>query len=413
MNLTNQQGVCPGVYLVRFDEAIFTGGAVQYQQLVNDTGGSPTGWMDFVSCCLESSATPLLDLQSDPAMTGYFPGLEQVVIRDYMMADELRPHFGVAPCKDYPNGHECASATPIVSINCSQPSLPNQTLEPGGTPGCKFNGLSIESAGFPPGAPAVRVYNGSVQGTTIVAAQGGVYSGQGVVDVQGKPIGIWKSTHAAGWLMSGPKDADALAFLPSGADKPSRIIRADGSEAHHRPGAPAEEAPTVVQSQLSNASLWDPPPLEPGTRATLVIQVAGAEPGDIVASAHSALTMGLGLQLSAICDSEQVEAMLFNSGDEAVDVPAGQLRVVVTKMLWPQLKMDDVGTGGDSGLACVDDFRASMGVTTHWQTPVLPLPGELDMLASAGFSFVRTDMLWSQVERTPGVCECRTGRIGL
>ena len=212
---------------------------------------------------------------------------------------------------------------------------------------------------------------------------------------------------------SAPQTGSSIQMTNARADKPSRIIRADGSEAHHRPGAPAEEAPTVVQSQLSNASLWDPPPLEAGTRATLVIQVAGAEPGDIVASAHSALTMGLGLQLSAICGSEKVEAMLFNSGDEAVDVPAGQLRVVVTKMLWPQLKMDDVGTGGDSGLACVDDFRASMGVTTHWQTPVLPLPGELDMLTSAGFSFVRTDMLWSQVERTPGVCECRTGRLGL
>ena len=52
---------------------------------VQDPGGSPSGWFDFVSCCLESSATPLLDLQSDPAMKGYYQGLQQVVIRDYMM----------------------------------------------------------------------------------------------------------------------------------------------------------------------------------------------------------------------------------------------------------------------------------------------------------------------------------------
>ena len=103
--------------------------------------------------------------------------------------------------------------------------------------------------------------------------------------------------------MSGPKDADALAYLPSGADKPSRIIRADGSEAHHRPGAPAEEAPTVVQSQLSNASLWDPPPLEAGTRATLVIQVVGAEPGDIVAAAHSALAAVRSIRMVMIAGS--------------------------------------------------------------------------------------------------------------
>ena len=51
------------------------------QQLRNDTGGSPTGWMDFVSCCQEASATALLDVQSDPHITGYWPGLEQVIMR--------------------------------------------------------------------------------------------------------------------------------------------------------------------------------------------------------------------------------------------------------------------------------------------------------------------------------------------
>jgi|EP01046_Picozoa_sp_COSAG06_P048615 hypothetical protein len=39
MNLLPQQGGVPGVYLVRFDTVIFTGGGVQYQQLRNDTGG--------------------------------------------------------------------------------------------------------------------------------------------------------------------------------------------------------------------------------------------------------------------------------------------------------------------------------------------------------------------------------------
>ena len=78
MNLTDVRGGCTGVYLLRFDEVIFTGGGVQFQMLVNDTGGAPTGFFDFVSCTMESAATPLLDLQSDPAMYGYFPGLEQV-----------------------------------------------------------------------------------------------------------------------------------------------------------------------------------------------------------------------------------------------------------------------------------------------------------------------------------------------
>jgi hypothetical protein len=55
----------------------------------------------------EVSATPLLDLQSDPALRGYFPGLEEVVIRDYMDADALKPHFG-------------AGTATVAAINCSQ-----------------------------------------------------------------------------------------------------------------------------------------------------------------------------------------------------------------------------------------------------------------------------------------------------
>ena len=167
--------------------------AVQYQQLVNDTGGSPTGWMDFVSCCLESSATPLLDLQSDPAMTGYFPGLEQVVIRDFMMADALPPHFGTA------------AQSPIVSINCTQSS-------------CKFDGLSIESAGMLP--VAVRSYAGGVTGTTIIAAGSGTYSAQGVVDARGLPTGTWKQTSGAGWWIA-PMADDSLLVAGGRADDPT------------------------------------------------------------------------------------------------------------------------------------------------------------------------------------------------
>ena len=190
---------------------VFSLEQVQYQQLRNDTGGSPTGWMDFVSCCLEAAATPLLDLQSDPAIQGYWPGLEQVIIRDYMDADSLVPHFG-------------AGDKPLVSINCSLNSVPNPITEPDGPSGCSFDGLSIESAGFPPGAPAVRVYAGTVTGVTIVAASSRVYSELDVVDKHGLPTGEWKETSGAGWLMSGPNTATALQFVPQGASKPSRVI---------------------------------------------------------------------------------------------------------------------------------------------------------------------------------------------
>ena len=87
------------------------------QQLRNDTGGGQAGWFDFVSCCLESTATALLDFQSAPAMTGYFPGLQQVVIRDFMNADPLLPHFGSLSASGKPGFS-------VVSVNCSQPAGP-------------------------------------------------------------------------------------------------------------------------------------------------------------------------------------------------------------------------------------------------------------------------------------------------
>jgi hypothetical protein len=81
-----------------------------------------------------------------------------------MDADALQPHFGAK------------GRFALVAINCSLNSVPNQKTEPGGPKGCSFDGLSIESAGFPPGAVAVRVYAGTVTGTTIIAASSGVYS---------------------------------------------------------------------------------------------------------------------------------------------------------------------------------------------------------------------------------------------
>ena len=291
MNLTNQQGVCPGVYLVRFDEAIFTGGAVQYQQLVNDTGGSPSGWMDFVSCCLESSATPLLDLQSDPAMTGYYPGLEQVVIRDFMMADALPPHFGTA------------AQSPIVSINCTQSS-------------CKFDGLSIESAGMLP--VAVRSYAGGVTGTTIIAAGSGTYSAQGVVDARGLPTGTWKQTSGAGWLMSGGQGTEALSFLPSPSGpndtntKPTRVIFVNGSDAHYRRGAKEDEPPTMVHGHLAKKSSWNPPKLGPGESATFQMELLGAEAGDATLAGHSAVVAAKHrVQLTANSGEDVVTALMF------------------------------------------------------------------------------------------------------
>jgi hypothetical protein len=203
----------PEVYLVRFDQTIFTGGAVQYQQLVPLASmmASAPGSFDFVSCVQEQSATPLLDVQSTTHIVpdggdGYFPGLKQVVIRDYMNADWKEPHFGAAD-------------RAVVAMNCS-------------LPGCTLDGFSISSAGF--GTPvAVRVYSGGVTGTTILAADstwlGGQPSALGVLDATGRPIGSWRQTDGAGWLMSGASSTPALSFLVSGESQPRKIIYADGS----------------------------------------------------------------------------------------------------------------------------------------------------------------------------------------
>ena len=54
-------GLVEEVYLVRFENVIFGGGGVQYQQTSN--ASSTAGWFDFIGVTQESSATPLLDIQ--------------------------------------------------------------------------------------------------------------------------------------------------------------------------------------------------------------------------------------------------------------------------------------------------------------------------------------------------------------
>jgi len=62
---------------------------------MDNPGGAAAGWFDFVSCCLEWSGTPLLDLQSAPSLAADIQGLEQVRITDYMNADNTAyTHYG-------------------------------------------------------------------------------------------------------------------------------------------------------------------------------------------------------------------------------------------------------------------------------------------------------------------------------
>jgi hypothetical protein len=121
--LRGQNGSVSTVYLVRFDRSIFTGGGVQYQQTMDNPGGAAAGWFDFVSCVLEWSGSPLLDLQSDPSLAADVQGLEQVVISDYMNADNTDAHYGAG------------GGAPVVAVNCTQRR-------------CGIDGLAVDMAGY-------------------------------------------------------------------------------------------------------------------------------------------------------------------------------------------------------------------------------------------------------------------------
>ena len=55
------------VYLVVFRDIVLRGGGVQYQQLV-DLKIAQTGYFEFQNVVLESTAMPLLDIQSAPSV---------------------------------------------------------------------------------------------------------------------------------------------------------------------------------------------------------------------------------------------------------------------------------------------------------------------------------------------------------
>ena len=136
--------------------------------------------------------------------------------------------------------------------------------------------------------------------------------------------------------MSGPSSEPALTFTESGSFAPAKVIYADGSVAHARPGAPISERPTIVQRQLANSTYWDPPLILPGKIISRVIDLAGAEHGDLTMVAHQAARVGVHrVQMSAVSGDGLVEVIVANVGEEPVDIPGGQLRVGVTKIAWP------------------------------------------------------------------------------
>jgi hypothetical protein len=151
----------PMVYLVHFKDINFYGGGVQYQQTwcsqsnyqhksCDDpktgkpdptlAGDIAPGWFSFVNTVLEMSATPLLDVQSDPTLSYNFEGLYAINIANFMHADSV-PYR----CLDSEEENAQPLAT-VAHLNCSQTN-------------CALNGLTISGAGYQSG-PAVRIIRG-------------------------------------------------------------------------------------------------------------------------------------------------------------------------------------------------------------------------------------------------------------
>ena len=129
---------------------------------------------------------------------------------------------------------------------------------------------------------AVRVCAGDVNGATILPGNRGIYAARGVLNTLGKPVGTWRETAGAGWLMSTSSNANAsaLSFLVSGEAHPRKVIRADGTSECRRKDAGSDELPTLFEGHLANVTAWDPPPLAFGSATTTLIVLKGVSRGE-------------------------------------------------------------------------------------------------------------------------------------
>lgn len=163
----------------------------------------------------ENSATPLLDVQVAPGLSGTM-GVQAVTITGYRPDDTVAPNYlndGRYPALVPPGTVAARNAglVPVVALNCS------------GAPGCHLDGVTISSAGQYGGAtskpaPAIRVYSGSVNSVTVLSSQ--LTGSVDVLDAENRPIGSWISRSAGGFIFVGhaPKstDSDMNAALTAG-----------------------------------------------------------------------------------------------------------------------------------------------------------------------------------------------------
>jgi hypothetical protein len=202
-----------------------------------------------------------------------------------------------------------------------------------------FNGSSARLLRKPDGDGQLSVptksdddTTGGVKDTTLLTASREIYSAQGVLDRHNLPVGTWKETVGAGWLVSGPATTPAISFVLSGESIPRKVLHVDRSEEYRRRGATAKEEASVLSGHLANKTSWDLPELGRGEVAMLTMPLRGVEPGDVLSCGHSSVQPELHtLQLTVSAGDGMVKAVLQNLGN-TVDIPSGQLRVVAVKM---------------------------------------------------------------------------------
>lgn len=323
------------VYLTVFRDVVLRGGGVQYQQLT-DLKLAQTGYYEFQNVVLESTAMPLLDIQSDPAVQ-HFAGVESITVIDFQSADSMKTNYA-----------NVQNLNTVIQLNCSQP-------------GCTLDGVTIMGASAD-GSPynqyrvghAVRVFAGHVRSITVLDSS---HSGAvDVVDHHGVPFGSFVSKTEGGLLLVGenctsgctdarlsrtgtnpmPNNDDsvvgrssghALLFGLSGETTGRLAVEADGSVQWG--GGRGATFDTTLHRSLTSSMVWDPPALSTVSSRTKVrVPLVDVVRGDVVSASHTGIDGEQDVDLGAVAADGYVVVKLRLVGDESVDVGPGTLRVV-------------------------------------------------------------------------------------
>ena len=354
----NQWGVSHqpnSVYLLRMRDCNFNGGGIQYQQV--EVPDQTPAQIVLESIVLENSATPLVDLQSDPRLrSGEWNsdwGLKNLRVVDYRKDDAHECHWSPDRCISVPHANwstEFPTTVPIISLNCSQPN-------------CSLDGVSIEqSTNW--GGPAVLVHAGSIDSLYLrnchkatmpnPQAPGGWLAGPTAavgVDTT-HALGATVSDIGGGFALVGPESSNR-----NGLNVDARLV---GSNTHHAllvgvsgdaharlaiestgdvlygPGGERGFAGRCSFESMCRAANapqwqvfeqhWDPPALPVGDHANVTVHVQGMVEGAVCHASHDAKHDAF-LAITAIARTGAVRIFVKNEDDFILDLGPGTLRV--------------------------------------------------------------------------------------